>query len=244
MGAECSGDTPTLQSRDGRRETPEITRIYKTKRVTRPTTATLPESITAEGKANGRGSSKRRDEEKRERGREGGKEEARARESRLSRGKRRAPTTSSLTAVNGRSLRRNTVRERGRENKRDQARWMKTAARWGRRREDGRAKREREKGDTFITRRRATGKIERQVVFARGSLPGASRGETLAKGLSVARMELARRARGKDGAAYGPGDTRIAVLPRDHFLCKIKYCKYDGSGHIAHVQDVHVRMKR
>lgn len=39
---------------------------------------------------------------------------------------------------------------------------------------DGREKREREKekGDTFITRRRATGKIERQVVFARGSLPG------------------------------------------------------------------------
>lgn len=35
-----------------------------------------------------------------------------------SRGKRRAPATSSLTAVNGRSLRRNTVRERGRENKR------------------------------------------------------------------------------------------------------------------------------
>ena len=31
---------------------------------------------------------------------------------------------------------------------------------------------EEEKGDTFITRRRATGKIERQVVFARGSLPG------------------------------------------------------------------------
>lgn len=82
--------------------------------MTRPTTATLPESITAEGKANGRESSKRRDEERRE----GGKEGARARESRLFRGKRRAPATSSLTAVNGRSLRRNTVRERGRKNKR------------------------------------------------------------------------------------------------------------------------------
>lgn len=42
----------------------------------------------------------------------------RARETRLSRGKRRAPATSSLTAVNGRSLRRSTARERGRENKR------------------------------------------------------------------------------------------------------------------------------
>lgn len=31
---------------------------------------------------------------------------------------------------------------------------------------------ENEKGDTFITRRRATGEIERQVVFACGSLPG------------------------------------------------------------------------
>lgn len=31
-----------------------------------------------------------------------------------------------------------------------------------------------------------------------------------------------------------------AVLPRDHFLCKIKYCKYDGNGHTrAHV---HVRI--
>lgn len=102
MDTKCSGDTPTPQSRDGRGETPEITRIYKTKRVTRPTTATLPESITVGGKANGRESSKRRDEEKGER------ERVRARESRLSRGKRCAPATSSLTAVNGRSLRRNT----------------------------------------------------------------------------------------------------------------------------------------
>lgn len=37
-------------------------------------------------------------------------------------------------------------------------------------------RKENEKGDTFITRRRATGKIERQVVFACGSLPG-PRGE-------------------------------------------------------------------
>lgn len=112
MDTKSSGDTLTPQSRDDRRETRKITRIFKTKRVTRPTTVTLPESITAEGKANGRESSKWRDGEKRE------KERVRARESRLSRGKRRAPATSSLTAVNGRSLRRNTVRERGRKNKR------------------------------------------------------------------------------------------------------------------------------
>ena len=50
---------------------------------------------------------------------------------------------------------------------------------WEKRREAGggsEEKREREKGDTFITRRRATEKIERQVVFTRGSLPG-PRGE-------------------------------------------------------------------
>lgn len=146
MDTKCSSDTPTPQSRDGRRETPEITRIYKTKRVTQPTSAMLPESITVEGKANGRESSKRWDEKKRERGRE---KSERAKESRLSHGKRRAPATSSLTAVNGRSLRRNTVRERDRRNKRprqmdedgeDGVR-KKERRRWGRLREKRKRKR-------------------------------------------------------------------------------------------------------
>lgn len=53
MDTKCN-DTPTPQSRDSREETREITRIYKTKRVTQPTTAMLPESITVEGKANGK----------------------------------------------------------------------------------------------------------------------------------------------------------------------------------------------
>jgi hypothetical protein len=46
------GDTPTLQSKDSRRETREITHIYKTKRMMQLTTATLLESITVEGKVN------------------------------------------------------------------------------------------------------------------------------------------------------------------------------------------------
>lgn len=60
---------------------------------------------------------KARNGEMKRRAREREKERVRAKESRLSRGKRRAPATSSLTAVNGRSLRRNTVRERGRKTK-------------------------------------------------------------------------------------------------------------------------------
>lgn len=144
MDTKYSGDIPTPQSRDGREETLKITRIYKTKCVTRPTTATLPKSITGEGKANGRESSKRWDEEKRE------KERVRAQESRLSRGKRRAPATSSLTAVNGRSLRRNTVRERSRKNKRPRQMdedgkmgWEKEKGRrwWGQQREKRKRKR-------------------------------------------------------------------------------------------------------
>lgn len=106
MDTKCD-DTPTPQSRDSRGETREITRIYKAKRVTQPTTATLLESITVEGKANGE-----------ERARNGESESERNSSLSLSRGKRRAPATSSLTAVNGRSLRRSTARERGRENKR------------------------------------------------------------------------------------------------------------------------------
>lgn len=66
MDTKCSSDTPPPQSRNGWRETPEITRIYKTKRVTRPTSAMLPELITVGGKANGRESSKRWNEKKRE----------------------------------------------------------------------------------------------------------------------------------------------------------------------------------
>lgn len=31
-----------------------------------------------------------------------------------------------------------------------------------------------------------------------------------------------------------------AVLPRDHFLCKIKYCKYDGNGHTRPHVHVHI----
>lgn len=74
------------------------------------------------------------------------------------------------------------MRERNRENRRLRARWMETTTRGNGKRERKRRRRgkgerkEDEKGDTFITRRRATGKIERQVVFACGSLPG-SRGE-------------------------------------------------------------------
>lgn len=102
---------------------------------------------------------------------------------------------------------------------------------WEKRKETGggsEKKREREKGDTFITRRSATGKIERQVVFAGGSLPG-PRGEHEegTEGCAGCTNET----RGKEGTAYGSQGTRIAVLLRDHFLCKIKYCKYDGSGH-------------
>lgn len=41
-------------------------------------------------------------------------------------------------------------------------------------------------------------------------------------------------------AAYGLRDKRIAVLPRDHFLCKIKYFRYDGSGHTR----VHTRIDK
>ncbi|KYQ60781.1 hypothetical protein ALC60_00148 [Trachymyrmex zeteki] len=72
------------------------------------------------------------------------------------------------------------------------------------------------------------GKIERQVVFAGGSLPG-PRGEHEegTEGCAGCTNET----RGKEGTAYGSQGTRIAVLLRDHFLCKIKYCKYDGSGH-------------
>lgn len=89
---------------------------------------------------------------------------------------------------------------------------------------------ENEKGDTFITRRRATEKIERQVVFARGSLPGFSR-----------RMRRTREMYRKDSVARGWNpeckrkDTRRtiegtrAILPQDHFLCKVKYCKYEAA---------------
>lgn len=103
---------------------------------------------------------------------------------------------------------------------------------------NGREKREGEKGDTFITRRRATGKIERQVVFARGSQPGPSwraRGRDR-ESRATPRREDSRshewnpRCTERKTAAYGSRGTRIAALPRDHFLCKIKYCKYDGSG--------------
>lgn len=117
---------------------------------------------------------------------------------------------------------------------------MKTVARWGGKggragAGDGREKREREKGDTFITRRRATGKIERQVVLARGSLPGPRGGREepgSCAGRTLGCTNRSHGARGKEGTAYGSRGTRIGgVAPRDHFLCKIKYCKYDGSGH-------------
>lgn len=51
MDTKCGGDThdATKQKRRGREETREITRIYKAKRVTRPTKATLPESIMVKG---------------------------------------------------------------------------------------------------------------------------------------------------------------------------------------------------
>lgn len=52
---------------------------------------------------------------------------------------------------------------------------------------------------------------------------------TIPGGLLVARMKPAVHE--KDDTAYGSRGTRVAVLPRDHFLCKIKYCKCDGSGH-------------
>lgn len=84
----------------------------------------------------------------------------------------------------------------------------------------GREKREREKekGDTFITRRRATGKIERQVVFARGSLPGPHGGlGAILGGLSVARMELA--VHGKEDTAYGSRGTR-SIAPEIIFYAK------------------------
>lgn len=145
---------------------------------------------------------------------------AKSRESQLSPGKRRSPATSSLTAVNGPSLRRNTVRKRSRENKRLRARWMETATRGNGKRERKRRRRgegdrkENEKGDTFITRRRATGKIERQVVFACGSLPGP-------------RGECGRRGRGRriEKTQSHVGETRGDVSG------KTRYTRLKGHAH-------------
>lgn len=90
---------------------------------------------------------------------------------------------------------------------------------------DGREKREREKGDTFITRRRATGKIERQVVFARGSLPGPRGGREQpgsCAGRTLGCTNRSHGARGKEGTAYGSRGTRIAALPPRSFSMQNK----------------------
>lgn len=131
---------------------------------------------------------------------------------------------------------RNTVKERGRENKRlrqmDEDLGERVREKRRRAEEGRRMRKEKEKRDTFITRRRATGKIERQVVFARGSLPEPrgrrGREEKTTPGGPGCAGETARKGR------YTVQETsRYYPLVPDHFLCKIKYCKYDWSGHIG-----------
>lgn len=107
---------------------------------------------------------------------------------------------------------------------------------------DGREKREREKekGDTFITRRRATGKIERQVVFTRGSLPGPHGGRSDWELYWEDSRLHEWNSRCTERKIQHTVQEARAVLPRDHFLCKIKYCKYDGNGHTRPHVHVHI----
>lgn len=84
--------------------------------------------------------------------------------------------------------------------------------------EKGKGERERkenEKGDTFITRRRATGKIERQVVFACGSLPGPC-------------GECGRRARGR---RIEKTQLHVGESPAGDVSGKTRYTRLKGHAH-------------
>lgn len=94
-------------------------------------------------------------------------------------------------------------------------------------RKKGRKEKEKEKGDTFITRRRATGKIERQVVLARGNLPGpCEECKERRAGVRTSAVHAERRSpplgstggtcgvpERVEGTAYGSRDTRASLVP-------------------------------
>lgn len=164
---------------------------------------------------------------------------AKSRESQFSRGKRRAPATSSLTAVNGPSLRRNTVRERSRENKRLPDGWRQRREamekgkgisgegegwkkrEWKRRYLYYSKKSDRENRETGRLRLWQSARISRRM--RRTRTREMYRRDSVARGWN---LEYKRKRR---HATHGWRDTRIAILPQDHFLCKIKYCRYDAA---------------